>query len=132
MKDDTFINSTILGILIVGLGTTTPAVSADSDPKLEKCYGIVKAGMNVCPGNNHPCAGLSTKDGDPDEWMYVLEGTCNKIVNGSTKPKTPLKTEATKTEQKETAPADKTKNENQEKTTSDKNKSSDYKDKSSE
>jgi uncharacterized membrane protein len=52
--------------------------------KFEKCYGIVKAGQNDCfsPGNS--CGGTSTKDRDPQAWVYVPSGTCKKIAGGST------------------------------------------------
>ncbi|WP_156495228.1 DUF2282 domain-containing protein, partial [Oleiphilus sp. HI0128] len=33
----------------------------------------------------HSCAGQAAKDGDPEEWVYVPEGTCSKIVNGKVK-----------------------------------------------
>lgn len=93
IKDDIFITTTIASILAAGLSTVSTVASADSEPKLEKCYGIVKKGMNDCPGNQHPCAGLSGNDGDPDEWIYVLEGTCHKILGGRVKPDAPLSPE---------------------------------------
>lgn len=51
----------------------------------EKCQGIAKAGMNDCGANGHSCAGQAAVDGDPNEWIYVPEGTCEKIVGGSVK-----------------------------------------------
>ena len=51
----------------------------------EKCYGVVKAGQNDC-GNHaktHSCAGQSTVDGDPGEWVALPKGTCEKLVGGS-------------------------------------------------
>lgn len=54
-------------------------------PGFEKCQGIAKAGMNDCGTSKHSCAGQATKDGDPEEWVYVPEGTCSKIVNGKVK-----------------------------------------------
>lgn len=47
---------------------------------VEKCYGIAKEGMNDCATRHHPCGGQADRDGDPEEWIYVLEGTCQKIV----------------------------------------------------
>jgi len=52
----------------------------------EKCYGIAKAGMNDCATATHSCAGQATRDGDPDEWIYVPKGTCKKIVGSSLEP----------------------------------------------
>lgn len=54
----------------------------------EKCYGIAKAGMNDCQTATNSCAGSSTKDGDGASWIYVPSGTCEKIVGGSTTPRT--------------------------------------------
>ncbi len=65
-------------------------VGASSDvlaakPGFEKCQGIVKAGMNDCGTSSHSCAGQASKDGHPEEWIYVPEGTCKKIVGGTAK-----------------------------------------------
>ena len=51
----------------------------------EKCKGVAKAGMNDCGANGHGCAGQAETDGDPNEWIYVPEGTCEKIVGGKVK-----------------------------------------------
>ena len=54
----------------------------------EKCAGIVKAGKNDCGTATHACGGQAKTDGDPAEWIYVPEGTCEKIVGGTVyKPK---------------------------------------------
>ncbi len=56
--------------------------------KAEKCYGIAKAGKNDCASTgNSSCAGTSKIDGDPNAWIYVAEGYCERIVNGSLKAK---------------------------------------------
>ncbi|MBL4795650.1 MAG: DUF2282 domain-containing protein, partial [Pseudomonadales bacterium] len=51
----------------------------------EKCQGIAKKGMNDCGTSKHSCAGMASTDGDPEEWLYVPEGTCNKIIGGKIK-----------------------------------------------
>lgn len=48
----------------------------------EKCAGIVKAGKNDCGANGHSCAGQAKVDNDPNEWVYLPEGACDKIVGG--------------------------------------------------
>lgn len=71
-----------------GIGAATNGAHAAKDK--EKCYGIVKAGHNDC-GNaqkTHSCAGYSTVDNDPGEWVALPKGACDKITGGSTKPKT--------------------------------------------
>jgi uncharacterized membrane protein len=56
----------------------TPKFSA------EKCYGIAKAGKNDCASTgNNSCAGTSKVNGDPKAWMFIPEGVCERIVNGS-------------------------------------------------
>ncbi len=54
-------------------------------PGFEKCKGIVKAGMNDCGTSAHSCAGQASKDAHPEEWIYVPEGTCAKIVKPAAK-----------------------------------------------
>lgn len=51
-------------------------------PGMEKCAGFAKAGMNDCAAGSHSCAGQSTVDNGPDEWLYVPIGTCAKITTG--------------------------------------------------
>ncbi len=56
--------------------------------KAEKCYGIAKAGKNDCASTgNNSCAGTSKANADPRAWIYVPAGYCERIVNGSLKPK---------------------------------------------
>lgn len=76
---DLIVHSAIAGLLALGLSGTAMAAKDD----MEKCAGIVKAGMNDCGTANHACAGQSTKNGAQDEWIMVPAGTCEKIVGGS-------------------------------------------------
>ena len=55
--------------------------------KFEKCYGIAKAGLNDCFSTSHQCGGTADVDHDPDAWIYVPAGVCEKIAGGSTAPK---------------------------------------------
>lgn len=56
--------------------------------KAEKCYGVAKAGKNDCASTgNNSCAGTSRVDADPRAWIYVPDGYCERIVEGSLKPK---------------------------------------------
>lgn len=74
---------------LLALSVTHPAAAAEA-PKMEKCYGIVKAGKNDCQTANSACAGTSKKDGQKDAWIYLPKGSCEKIVGAS------LKSSATK------------------------------------
>jgi uncharacterized membrane protein len=56
--------------------------------KAEKCYGLAKAGKNDCASTgNNSCAGTSKVSGDPNAWIFVPAGYCERIVNGNMKPK---------------------------------------------
>lgn len=63
---------------------STVAVSGDDKEKMEmeKCAGIVKAGMNDCGANGHSCAGQAKTDSDAKEWIKLPKGTCEKITGG--------------------------------------------------
>ncbi len=61
--------------------TTTFAATAN-----EKCYGIVKKGMNDCATATQSCAGSATKDRQPDAFIFVPKGLCQKIVGGNLSP----------------------------------------------
>ena len=55
----------------------------DAQPEVEnweKCAGIVKKEMNACGTSKHACGGLAETDSDPEEWIMVPQGTCEKIV----------------------------------------------------
>ncbi len=65
--------------------STSPAQAAEG--KVEKCYGVVKAGKNDCQTATSSCAGTSKADGQGDAWIYVPKGTCDKLVGGSVSPK---------------------------------------------
>lgn len=54
-----------------------------ADPKMEKCYGVVKAGKNDCQTATSSCAGTSKVDGQKDAWVLVPAGLCARIVGGS-------------------------------------------------
>ena len=66
------------------------AVSAQAAPKwakkgdtIVKCKGVAKKGANDCGANGHTCSGQAKVDNDPNEWVYVPEGVCEKLANGS-------------------------------------------------
>jgi uncharacterized membrane protein len=82
MKTTPLVATAITSLVALGLAGSANAAEA---PKMEKCYGIVKAGKNDCQTSNTACAGTAKKDGQKDAWIYVPQGTCDKIVGGSTK-----------------------------------------------
>jgi uncharacterized membrane protein len=78
-KREFLLKSAVASAVALGLAAT-PALAAK--PGMEKCQGIVKAGKNDCGTSKSSCQGTSTRDNDPDAWIYVPTGTCNKIVGG--------------------------------------------------
>ena len=101
MKDTKIItNSALAGVLAVGLSTTSGNTIAEEEKiEMEKCQGIVKAGMNECGTSKHACAGLAAVDNDPEEWIKLPKGTCDKIVGGVVKGAKPAAEEHEKTEE---------------------------------
>lgn len=72
-----------------GLSTMALAIIASSTAMMtspaqalveEKCYGIAKKALNDCGANGHACAGQARVDNDPEEWIYVPQGTCTQFV----------------------------------------------------
>ncbi len=72
----------VAGLLTLGL-TAAGEQALAAKEGFEKCAGIVKAGKNDCGTSKHSCAGQATKNGDKEEWVYVPQGTCDKIVGAT-------------------------------------------------
>lgn len=83
-------NTTVACAVTLVLGLVASSAFA-AKPGFEKCAGIVKAGMNDCGTGGHACSGQASKDGDPEEWIYVPEGTCKKIAGATLKAPAPPK-----------------------------------------
>ena len=86
-------NSKLVGASIaiaVGLAFLEKARAQTNIPrptyKYEKCFGIVRGGQNDCFSPANSCGKTSKRDNDPNAWIYVPAGTCDKIVGGSTAP----------------------------------------------
>lgn len=87
MKKDKFLKSVTLAVAGVAIVSSNGAFAKS---KMEKCYGVVKAEKNDCSSaraGSHSCAGGARVDGDTAEWIFLPKGTCDRLVNGSTKPK---------------------------------------------
>jgi uncharacterized membrane protein len=72
------IQAAFFGLSLFGSLIISTTAFATGKPGFEKCTGIAKAGMNDCGTGKHACAGMATTDSDPEEWVYVPEGTCSK------------------------------------------------------
>ena len=68
--------------LIAATVYAAPPKWAKKGSTIEKCAGIAAKGKNDCGANNHSCAGKAKTDNDPNEWVYVPAGVCEKIANG--------------------------------------------------
>ena len=66
----------------VGASFAAAPVAAQ-DNKMEKCYGVAKAGANDCDTAASSCAGTSKVDGQEDAWILVPAGLCERLVGGS-------------------------------------------------
>lgn len=77
-------STAIAGILALSLAGISGQAFAGK-PGMEKCQGIAKTGQNDCGTSKHACAGQAATDSDAEEWVYVPEGTCAKIVGGTVK-----------------------------------------------
>lgn len=78
----------LASILAAAVAAPTLAFAAGPAPeptfKAEKCFGLAKAGQNDCAATgSHSCAGMSKVDADPQSWLYVPAGYCERIVGGS-------------------------------------------------
>lgn len=87
INKEKIIQSAMTAFLV--LTTTHSALAASSTTESssnEKCYGIVKAGMNDCATATASCAGSSTKEGQLDAFVFMPKGLCEKLVGGKLKP----------------------------------------------
>jgi uncharacterized membrane protein len=75
------INVTIAGLLTTGVAAV-PAVSRADHTDVEQCAGIVKAGKNDCATSTNACHGHVAADGNPEAWIYLPKGTCERLVGG--------------------------------------------------
>jgi uncharacterized membrane protein len=97
MSNRKMIVNAISTVLALGLTGTSTTLSANQEPGqqmmqesalpgMEKCFGIAKAGANDCGNASHNCSGEAKRNNDKNEWLYVPNGLCKKIVGGSTTP----------------------------------------------
>lgn len=80
-KIDKLVKASVSAFLM--LAQTAMAESTSPDMLTEKCYGVVKAGLNDCATAKASCAGSSTKDNQADAFVFMPKGLCEKLVGGS-------------------------------------------------
>ena len=79
------VTAALSSVIALGIHSTQSDSALAGKPGFEKCAGIVKAGLNDCGTSKHDCSGQATVDNDPEEWIYVPAGTCEKIVGATLK-----------------------------------------------
>jgi uncharacterized membrane protein len=85
MSSHSFVAATALAAFITAGGAGVLSSTAHAgDADFEKCYGVAKAGQSDCQTATTSCAGTSKTDNQADAWIFVPEGTCDKITGGST------------------------------------------------
>lgn len=85
-KQSKTVQSLFAGLLAAGsLAAVNAHAVPDQPTHWEKCAGIAKAGKNDCGAldGSHSCAGQATGNNLKQEWVYVPQGTCDKITGGS-------------------------------------------------
>lgn len=77
------VTSSLMALALGAAGQAQAGVP-DQPKNWEKCAGIAKAGKNDCGSLDgaHGCAGQAKNDLSDVEWVYVPQGTCEKIVGG--------------------------------------------------
>ncbi len=95
MQSQTMIKTALLGLLAAG--SFGVAASAGADGQMGhgkmamghdtvKCYGVNAANKNDCQSPGHSCAGQDAKARDPNAFVAVPAGLCEKLAGGSTQP----------------------------------------------
>ncbi|MDC3332677.1 DUF2282 domain-containing protein [bacterium] len=78
-------NKLLISATLLSLGASGAVIAVpDSPAAWEKCAGIARAGMNDCGAldGSHGCAGQAKTDNIDTEWVYVPQGSCEKITGG--------------------------------------------------
>lgn len=80
---NTIVTTALVSLIALGaLGVQNTANAADKKD-VEKCYGVAKAGKNDCKTLSNACAGHSVTDAQPDAFIALPKGTCERIAGGS-------------------------------------------------
>lgn len=73
------IRAAVSSLVALGAGITAPALTA-AEANMEQCAGVIRGGANDCATSTNACHGHVKEDGNPEAWIYVPRGTCDKIA----------------------------------------------------
>jgi len=90
MKNKNLMYAVVTAFLSIEVSVSAMAHNPAAPPDKEKCYGIAKSRQNQCGTKSHMCATLSKQEKDPEAWILLPKGTCDKIAGSSTSPKDKL------------------------------------------
>ena len=89
MQANTLLKSTLITLLAAGaIGTAATAMAGGKMGHGDKvkCYGVNAVNKNDCQSPGHSCAGQDSKARDPNAFVVVPKGLCEKLAGGSTTP----------------------------------------------
>ena len=78
--------NTLLVASALTMALSMAAAGTAQAQETEQCFGVAKAGKNDCKAGAHDCAGKSEVDADPQSFVLLPKGTCEKIEGGSLQP----------------------------------------------
>jgi uncharacterized membrane protein len=79
MRNSNLLHAAMTSLLAIGAASVAMSVSAE-EAKQEQCAGVIKAGKNDCATSANACHGHVTTDSNPEAWIYLPAGTCERIV----------------------------------------------------
>ena len=80
MKKFERVMQTAISTLVVVGATALSTHAGAAEENKEQCAGVIKAGKNDCATSKNACHGHVMTDADPEAWIYVPTGTCEKIA----------------------------------------------------
>jgi len=74
-------NQTLVATAVATLLSAAAVTAQAADPNADKeqCAGVIRAGQNDCATSTNQCHSHVTVDNDPEAWIYLPKGTCQKI-----------------------------------------------------
>lgn len=71
----------VSSLIAVSVGISAPAFGSNhGEMEREQCAGVIRGGMNDCATSQNACHGHVKEDANPEAWIYVPKGTCDRIA----------------------------------------------------